>query len=430
MLISQIQTDFTPGRFDTAPPKPQVMRWPFIALLLLGINSQAWADALTLEQTLALLEDHNPALASAQASRSAAEAALVTARQFPNPEMEIGGGSSTGIGQGAYNGQNDFVYLAQPLDLPFVREARSQVAEAGIESAEQANRAVWLLVRAQTKQAFYQILRRKAELRVSEDNERLLQQIHNKVALKVEVGEASRYELVKADAELLNAVNLKTRSTVQIDDAKSALRNLFAGALPIDFDAAGELPSLPDALMPLDEMRSNVRDRQPLLQQIRAQVKKAQSQLELEQNLRFPVPTLKAGGERDPGLEQWRVSISVPLPIWHQRQGQIAEAEAELRRLQAEVNLQELKVVRELENAYNRYQIADRQVNTFEDGLLLQAEKALQVAEAGYRLGERGILDYLDAQRVYRNVRNDYLNALFDRQDALTEIEKLNVADL
>jgi len=61
---------------------------------------------------------------------------------------------------------------------------------------------------------------------------------------------------------------------------------------------------------------------------------------------------------------------------------------------------------------------------------LKEAETVLKVAEAAYRLGERGIIDYLDAQRSYRSVRNDYLNARFDRQAALIDLDRLRATDL
>jgi cobalt-zinc-cadmium efflux system outer membrane protein len=118
------------------------------------------------------------------------------------------------------------------------------------------------------------------------------------------------------------------------------------------------------------------------------------------------------------------------LPLWNRRQGSIAEAQADLAQAEAQLAQQELGVTRELESAWNRYRIAHRQVEAFESGLLKQAEAALKVAEAAYRLGERGILDYLDAQRTLRGVRNDYLNARFDRQAALIELNRLRAQDL
>jgi len=79
--------------------------------------------------------------------------------------------------------------------------------------------------------------------------------------------------------------------------------------------------------------------------------------------------------------------------------------------------------------AYNQYLINLSQVSAYESGLLAQAEAALNVAGAAYRFGERGILDYLDAQRIYRQVRLDYLNTHYDLQRSLIEIERLRASD-
>jgi len=215
-----------------------------------------------------------------------------------------------------------------------------------------------------------------------------------------------------------------------VQDAKSALRSLFSDVIASDFDVSGDLPKLSQSLPNLAQLRETVLERQPVLKQTLANTQKAKAQIDLEEMQRFPIPTLKAGLERDPGLEQWKIGVSIPLPLWNQRQGQIAQAQAAFAQQEAQMEQQRLAVIRELENAYNRYVIADQQVTTFETGLLNQAQKTLKVAEAAYKLGERGILDYLDAQRVFRGVRNDYLNAIFDRQDAWIDLQKLNADDL
>jgi cobalt-zinc-cadmium efflux system outer membrane protein len=418
--------------------RPRKLFYPLSILQYLGFiftlstfgHSNLSAEPLTLLQVLNLLEAHNPSIANANARQDLAQAALVTSRAYPNPELEIGGGSSTGIGAGALNGSNQQVFMSQPLDFPFVREARSKVAEAGIVSADEANRHVWLTVRSQVRLAFYEILRRQAELQISIDNEKLLTQIRDKIKLKVEVGEAPRYEQVKSEAELLNALKLRESAETQVEDAKSALRTMFGKALPHQYETIGELPVPLVSLPTLENLREEVLNKQPVLQQFRAEVQMAQAKVKFQENLRYPQPTLKAGAERDPGLEQWRVNIVIPLPLWNQRQGPIGEAAAELKQAEALANQQEYLVIRELENAYNRYHIANRQVEIFDAGLLKEAETVLKVAEAAYRLGERGILDYLDAQRTYRSVRNDYLNARFDRQAAQIILDRLRATDL
>lgn len=149
------------------------------------------------------------------------------------------------------------------------------------------------------------------------------------------------------------------------------------------------------------------------------------ARLKLEQNLRNPGLTLKAGVEQDPDLTSLRFGIAIPLPLWNQRQGQIAEASAGVREAEALLSERELSLQRQLDATYQRYLIARQQVETFESGLLSKAEAALKVAESAYRFGERGILDYLDAQRTYRAVRKDHITARYDLVSTTLEIERL-----
>ena len=81
-----------------------------------------------------------------------------------------------------------------------------------------------------------------------------------------------------------------------------------------------------------------------------------------------------------------------------------------------------------LEGAYRQYEINRNQVSALETGILREAEAALKVAEAAYRFGERGILDYLDAQRVFRAARNELIAARYELQLAVIDIERLRAA--
>jgi cobalt-zinc-cadmium efflux system outer membrane protein len=119
--------------------------------------------------------------------------------------------------------------------------------------------------------------------------------------------------------------------------------------------------------------------------------------------------------------------VVVSVPIWDRRQGPVAEAGALPRRAAAS-GPAELALLQSLETAYRQYEIARTQVNALENGILREAEAAMKVAEAAYRFGERGILDYLDAQRVFRAARNELIAARYELQLAVIEIERLRAA--
>jgi len=120
----------------------------------------------------------------------------------------------------------------------------------------------------------------------------------------------------------------------------------------------------------------------------------------------------------------------VPIPAWNHRQGEIGEATAALRQAQSLAEQRRLEISAALERAYGQYQVSNEVLLAFEAGALKEAEAALQGAEAAFRFGERGIIEVLDAQRVLRGVRLDYLNAQYDRQAALIELERLEAIDL
>jgi len=168
----------------------------------------------------------------------------------------------------------------------------------------------------------------------------------------------------------------------------------------------------------------------PAMAQSRAEQARARARLNTERELSIPQVALKAGIDQDPDLQNWRLGVAVVVPFWNRREGPIAEAAAGVNQVDAQAEQRKLGLLRDLDTAYNQYLINLSQVSAYEGGLLAQAEAALNVAGAAYRFGERGILDYLDAQRVYRQVRLDFLNARFDLQLSWIEIQRLRASDL
>lgn len=382
------------------------------------------AQSFTLEQFIKIATEQNPSINISKAREDAATASVMTATAYANPQFEIGAGPTsyrTPGGQGK-NG-NWGVAIAQPLDFPGVRNARREVAESNVQVATLGIELTNTEVRTRVKSAFYDVLQRQAVLEMAEADRNLLKDIRERVKLRVEVGESPRYELIKANTESLAAERDYQASTLSVTEAKGNLRGLIGASIPTDYELTGELP-LDTSLPGIDELRDRINEA-TLLNQIRAAIKTSEANLRLQEQLRNPGVTIRAGIESDPDLRQMRLGISIPLPIWDRRSGPIAQAAAEVREVNAIFSDRELTIKRDIESAYQRYLIAQQQVVAFENGLLSQADAVLKVAEAAYRFGERGILDYLDAQRTKRVVRKDYLSARYEYINTMLEIERL-----
>ena len=400
-------------------------------LLNFCITFQAFsAPQYTLQDLIDIAKRENPVLDVLKAREDAAKSSVVTAESFLNPEIEAGSGPSKyrTPSTNPNQKQNWGVTLSQPLEFPNVRSARKAVAESRVNYAGSVTEATIINLSLQIKKAFYEVLQNEAILKIAEGDRDALKDIRERVALRVEVGEAPRYELIKADTELIAAQRDADAAKLRIYESKLYLRGLVSKSIMDAFDVTGSLPPS-DIALNMEQLKDDI-NKSPRLKQIKASSEIAENRLRLEEKLINPGVTLKAGVDQDPDITSYRFGLSIPIPIWNQRQGLIGEAAANYREVQAQYTDQELALRRDIEAAFQRYLIAQQQVKTFESSLLSQAESVLKVAESAYRYGERGILEYLDAQRTYRLVRKDYLASRYDYIVAILEIEQLLGMDI
>jgi cobalt-zinc-cadmium efflux system outer membrane protein len=380
------------------------------------------------EYDLARLEaaalESSRSLLAAREQINAARQAVVSAGAFPNPELEYLSGTQRSRGLGGNPGNARSVTLTQPLDLPWRRTARIAVAEAGLEVTGAAVRAFEADTIARLRLNYFGVLRREAELKNAREDMAAMESVRSRIALRVETGEAPRFELIKADAEMLNAQKTAQAAGFRVEQARSALRQSVGGALPAEFVLRGQLREVPD-LPPLDGLRRQLQETSPDLVRVRAEMVRAQHQLDLERRQRWPSLALKASMDEDPDVRTSKFGLVVSVPLWDRRSGPVGEAAAQFSRARYELEAQEFSLGQQLEVAVQQYEIAGAQVTALESGIVRQAETALKVAEAAYRFGERGFLEVIDAQRVYRAARAELISARFELASAWVEIERL-----
>lgn len=399
-------------------------KYLFFAWCLLFAGLAGAQPTYSLEDLVRLAQESNRAVMASRDRVEAAAAAVTSAEAFPNPEVEFFAGPSRARLPGATPGDTRSISLAQPLDLPNRRGARIGAASAGLEVARAGQNAFMAELVARLRVRFFELLRREAELKAAREDQKLMEDIRGRIALRVETGEAARYELIKADAEMLNAQKLAQAAGFRVEQARSSLRQMVGAALPKDFNVQGQLDGVPE-LAPLPVLLAEVEAGNPELAQARAEARRAERQLEYERALRWPSVSLKASRDEDPELRTTRLGLVMSVPLWDRRSGPVGEATANLSRARHELLAREFSLAQDLRYAYQQYEIAQTQVTALESGIVRQAENALKVAEASYRFGERGILEVLDAQRVYRAARNELIAARFELAAAWAEIERL-----
>jgi cobalt-zinc-cadmium efflux system outer membrane protein len=393
-------------------------------------GTPAVADTkLTLDQAIALAEDYHPLLRAGIAQIEASQAGLTTARAYPNPTISGIAGRQTIRVPGNVSGFTNFFTFNQPLELGPLRPTRLAVAQFNRESNEFLLAGTRISVLSSIRRAFFQALRRRSEIDILNENFRLVEDLRNRIQVLVDVGEAGRLELIRAEAELVAARSAANSARLQYISALTQFRVSVGSTLDPELSIEGQLDA-PVTLPPLEELRQQALQVHPAMSYMRSQINRTKAQVDYEIAQRRPQPQIIAEIERPPDSPSYRVGVALPLNVWNRREGPIAEAAAQVRSAEAQARNRELEFVSALESAYARYNLASQQLAAFEQGLLREATEAVRAAEIAYRLGERGILEVLDAQRVLRTVRLDFLNAQYDRQAALVDLNELRASDL
>jgi outer membrane protein, heavy metal efflux system len=382
---------------------------------------------LSLPDLETMMFSQSPALRGAASAVDAARAAVDTARTIPNPQVEVMNGTRNprvGTNTPGADARLKTVSITQDLDMPWHRFPRVDGALAGLNAAQANAESFKADMRAQLRVRYYDLVRRTAENRVAREDVKLMEGIHKRIALQVEIGEKAKFELVKANAELLNAQKMQESAGLRVRQARGALRALVGIQLPEGFEVEQQAHAFaPPA--PLNEVRDQVLKANPELQRTRAERQQLDRKLSEEKALRFPKFALRAEQDQDPEWRSKRVGLAMNLPLWDWRGGPVGEAAAKLSQSDNQLAYQEFSLLQLLESAYQQYEIANAQVVALEGGIVRHAANALRIAELAYKAGEKSFLDVMDAQRVYRAARNELITAQFELASAWAEIERL-----
>jgi cobalt-zinc-cadmium efflux system outer membrane protein len=395
-------------------------------LVLSAESTDAPAQTLSLDDAVAMAERNSPRQREAAAATEQTTAAARTAKAYTNPSVEVYEGHQYArpVPIPGAPGLLQHYAAYQPIEIPSERRFRQRAAQLAISASRYGQKVVRLSVIAEAKRAFYNALRRREEIQHANENLQLVQDLRRRVEVEVQTGEKGRLELTRAEAELARAQFAVRSAQLEFANAIALLRVAIAAPATANLDPQGG-PEAHVALPPLEKMREAVLGTHPAISQSQSDIDAARATVDRQRALRIPQPILFAEFENQPDLRFWRTGVTVPIPLWDRRKGQIGEAQASVSRSSAVLEQRRLELASALERGYEQYQLADQQVTSLEAGSLRAAQSAVEAAKAAYRFGERGIVEVLDAQRVLQSVRGDLLDAQFARQSALIDLEEI-----
>ena len=390
---------------------------------------------LSLDEALRLAKDRNPTLAAARNSVEIAESRRLDARARPNPAVTFESGNYPLFESPRPPfGDNQELTLRvdQEIELAGRRRLRTQAAEAGISSTEATFQDQQRRLELDVRRSYFGVVLAKADVEVAQV---ALDEIDRVITLnraRNQQGEISGGELRRIQVERLRFVDDLFNAQLALRNARSTLLALLnASNLGVEFDVTESLaPNPPTSAVaqtqpaPFDvaSLRTQALALRPDLQAAQRDVQRADTETQLQRALRTPNITVGGGYRRDFGSNAVVFGVTVPLPLSNRNQGGVARADAERRQAANFAAAAATTVLLDVQQAINAADVSRARVQYIEREYLTPARESRDIVLASYRLGSADLIDFLDAQRAFRDTLRTYNRALYDQRVSLFQL--------
>ena len=390
----------------------------------------------SLEEALRLANERNPNVSAARNGVEIAEAQRLDARLRPNPAvtLESEGYPLFESSRPAFISNQELTFrFDQEIELGGRRRLRTEIAEAGIASAQASFDDQRRRLEFDVRRDYFGVVLAKADLELAGA---ALDEIDRVIGLnraRYEEGEISGGELRRIQVERLKFVDDLFAAQLALRNARSALLALLnAPDLSIEFDVVETLtvtdpssvaqPSPVPPALAVTSLRSQALAVRPDLRAAQREVQRAETETRLQRALRTPNVTVGGGYRRDFGTNAVVFGVTVPLPLSNRNQGGVARAEAEGRQATNLASAMATGVLLEVQQAINAVDVSRERVAYIEREYLTPSRESRDIVLASYRVGAADLIDFLDAQRAFRDTFRTYNRALYEQRLAMFQL--------
>ncbi len=401
-----------------------------VAVLCIA-GASAQARQLTLAEAISLAMAHNPALAVERHGMDIAGGEVTKAQIYPhNPELEVA--PALGGDRHPPDPELKFAYDVQ-VGVSQVVELKGQGAIRRRRAAALAAQASWQArdaergVRVQVLRAFGAVLLAQQRVRLGGEIVDLSRELLRVARELYEAGHVPRLDALRAEVEERLAVNEQTAAQRALTVLKHDLALLMGQPSDLSFEAFGPLAY--DTLATVERaLVENALSVRPDVKAVEAglQVTEAEAAL-VQAEQTFPAVNLSAHYEfgREAEARQHRAvfGLSVPLPVFNRREGDLEIAMARRSRQAASFDLVKATISAQVARALARFRSSRRIVEQFTQHILPQQQENFEMLREGYQLGQFTLTEVLVIQREFIQGRSRYLDVIADFNAALVDLE-------
>ena len=404
------------------------MRHLFHVFLLFPLLAAAQAPtSLTLNEAEALWRQNSRELQLARVAVAGAEADVRTAGQRPNPDVSLSTLSISpwsGFGSGGLDRKkmDTVLRLDQLVERGDKRELRVRGAQARLDATRSDARDTARQQLGSLRQAYYNLRLAQERLGLAQDTAELYGRTAEAGQKRLKAGDIAPVDLSRLQIDKARADSDVRQARGDLEQAQAVLAYLIGRASEASrLVAADDWPALEEQALadaPLAE--------RPDIEAARQRLVAAEAGRDLARALKRRDVTLGVQlehNQQNAPTDSFGVAVSMPLFIWHEYEGEIARAEADLDSARAQFEQQQAMAQTQVAQARSALLAARERCQRLAGGLLGDAERVAKAAEFAYARGAMSLIDLLDARRTLRQIqieaasaRADYARALSDWQ--------------
>ena len=404
-------------------------------LLPASVFAQTGLTAFTWQQIKDKFEAANPTLKAAQLNIDESRAAEITAYLRPNPDFTLAADGvqisrNFGVWR-PFQGVVETPGISCLHERQHKRElrrdqAKESTAVAASTYLDQERGLVFNL-----RNAFVQLLQGKAVLQNAKENLDYWDRELDLNRLRFKTGDLARVDLNRLVLQRVQFESDFETAMVNLRTAKIQLLMLINDRTPIDrFDVSGPF-DFTDELRPLEEFRNCALEARPDLKASVQNVELARITYRLAVANGSADPTFSVWYSHNPSFanpfanETMGGSVSIPLRIFDRNQGEKARTQVDIGRNERLRDANEALVFNDVDSAYWTIIENVNLLKPYKTTYLPLATDVRDTTSFSFKNGGASLLDYLDAEKAYRDTRLAYLNLI---GSYLTAAAQMNMA--
>ncbi|MBE9392181.1 TolC family protein [Elizabethkingia anophelis] len=399
-------------------------------LSMTGIVKAQQKELLSFDEYLSMVGKKNLTYAAQKYNVSMAEASIQTANMFPDPQLDMEGSNN-----GVYKNMG-YTYgssLGWTLELGGKRRARVDLAKNQSELSRILLLDFFRNLRADASLGYVEALKSKTLLDVQQDSYKNMLQLSKSDSIRYRLGTISLVTSKQSKLEAASLLNSVYQAESAEQQAITALSVFLSDNKLTGRDVDGDFNAFNRDFGIEDLLTQALNERADLLA-AKQNTQVAKSRINLERANRKIDLGLTAGVSHNttatneiapsPAVNAVKLGVSIPLKFSNNRNAGLKIAEMAHSQSQLEYQQVEQSIRAEVMQAYQQYIATQKQVKQFHNGMLTEAKNILDGIIYSYKRGESSILEVLNAQRTYNDVRKDYYQALADNATALIDLER------